>query len=177
MEVDSSGGSPAAAEEINSAIKELGKPVITYIRESAASAAYYAITSSDHIFALKNSTVGSIGATASYVENSDQNEQDGLTFVELNTGKYKDSGNPNKKITPDEKNIFMRDLEIIKNNFIQTVSADRGIDTNKVEQIADGSTVLGDEALKLHLIDSIGDYNDVLKYTGSKIGEVAQVCW
>ena len=177
IEVDSTGGSPAAAEEIDNAIKTLNKPVIAFIRESGLSAAYYSISHADQIFALNNSNIGAIGVTQSYLDNVSKNQKEGLSFIQLSTGKYKDSGNPDKKITADERKLFMRDLEIVHNNFIKTVSEGRKIDINIVKNMADGSTILGQQALEMKLIDQIGTYNDTLKYVENKIGEKVDVCW
>ncbi len=177
FEVDSAGGSPSASEEIDMVIKKLNKPVISYIRELGSSAAYYSISNSDRIFALKSSNVGGIGVTQSYLDNVSKNQKDGLSFVQLSTGKYKDAGNPDKKLTQEERNIFMRDSEILYNNFIKTVSEGRGLTIDKVKEIADGSTVLGEKALDLKLIDEIGNYDNAVEYIESKIGEQADVCW
>lgn len=177
IEVDSFGGSPAAAEEIMEEIRTAKKPVIAYVRESATSAAYLSILPADYIFGLKSSNIGSIGATQSYIENTSFNQKEGFTFVELNTGKFKDAGNPDKKITQEERELFMRDLNIIHENFIKSVSELRNIPLEKVRSIADGSSVLGEQALALGLIDEIGGYDEAIKKIEVEIGETAEVCW
>ena len=177
VEVDSPGGYPVAGEEIANAIKESTKPVVAFIRQTGASAAYWAISSADKIFASKNSDVGSIGVTTSYLDNVSKNKKEGLTYVQLSAGKYKDAGNPDKPLTEEEKALIVRDLKIVHENFIQTIATNRNIPIEKVRAIADGSTVLGDKAKQLGLIDSIGGYSEVKKYIEEKIGEKPQVCW
>lgn len=177
VEVDSYGGSPAAAEEIAGALKITKKPVVAFIRGAGTSAAYYAVTSADYIFALKNSDVGSIGVTQSYLDNVSKNQQEGYSFVQLSAGKFKDSGSPDKPITQEERDLFMRDLKIVHENFIQTVSENRKIALEKVRIIADGSIVLGEKAKELGLIDEIGNYDDAVLYLGDLVGEDVSVCW
>jgi len=177
IEVDSYGGSPLAGEEISNDIKYATKPVVVYIRESGVSAAYLAISSADQIFASKMSDVGSIGVTMSYLDYSTQNRQEGISFVQLSTGKFKDSGSPDKSITQEEKNLFMRDLNIIQDIFIRSVSENRNISIEKVESIADGSSVLGEQAIELDLIDQIGDYYSAGDYISELIGEEVNDCW
>ena len=46
-----------------------------------------------------------------------------------------------------------------------------------VQKIADGSSVLGEQAKKLHLIDDIGGISEVEKYLEGIIGEKPEVCW
>lgn len=177
IEVDSYGGSPAAAEEINVAVKNSKKPVIAYIRSAGLSAAYWGISGADYIFALPVSDVGSIGATMSYVDNVEQNISEGLNYNELNTGKYKDTGDPDKVLTSEEKQLLMRDLNILKDLFVKTVSENRGIELAQVENLADGSSLVGQMALDEKLIDQIGSYDDVKEYIKKMIGEDVEVCW
>ena len=177
IEVDSSGGSPVAGEEIDNVIKVATKPVIARIRNIGASGSYWAISSADRIFASKNSDVGSIGVTMSYLDNVKKNQKEGLDYIQLSVGKFKDSGNPDKSLTPEERNIFIRDLKIVHENFIQVVSTNRNLPIEKVRAIADGSTVLGEKAKELGLVDEIGGYNEVKKYLEEKIGEKPEVCW
>ncbi|MCX6789173.1 MAG: S49 family peptidase, partial [Candidatus Gribaldobacteria bacterium] len=113
IEVDSGGGSPVAGEEIANAVKNSEKPVIAFIRERGASAAYWAISGADKIFASENSDVGSIGITMSYLNNVEWNKKEGYTYEQLSIGKYKDSGIPDKPLTSEEKAIFVRDMNII----------------------------------------------------------------
>jgi protease-4 len=177
IEVDSYGGSPVAAEEIANAIKNVQKPVVAFIREAGVSAAYYAITSADYIFATRNSDVGSIGITQSYLENSSFNQNEGYSFIQLSIGKFKDSGNPDKPTTEEDRELFMRDLNIIYQNFIETVSVNRNIPIERVRAIADGSTVLGAQAKELGLIDEVGGYADAQRYLEDVLGEDVDVCW
>lgn len=177
IEVDSPGGSPVAGEEIANAIKQSTKPVVAYIRGVGASASYWAISSSDKIYASKNSDIGSIGVTMSYLDNVKQNDNDGLSYVQLSSGKYKDAGSPDRPLTADEKVLFERDIKIIHQNFIEDVANNRGLKIEDVTRIADGSTVLGARAKELGLIDEIGAYADAEKYIEDMIGESAEVCW
>ena len=59
VEIDSPGGDPTAGEEVEKALKGSAKPVVAYIRSVGNSAAYWAATGADRIFALPASQVGS----------------------------------------------------------------------------------------------------------------------
>ena len=177
LEIDSPGGVPVAGEEIANALKSSSKPTVTFIRQTWMSAAYWAATGAGRIFASKNSDVGSIGVTTSYLDNVSKNQKEGLNFVQLSTGKYKDTGNPDKLLSQEEMNLFMRDLNIIHQNFIEAVSKNRNLPLENVRKIADGSSVLGERAKELGLIDEIGSLPEVEKYLYEKIGEEVNVCW
>ena len=173
IEVDSPGGQPVAGEEISNALKGATKPTVAVIRQSGTSAAYWAISGAGKIFASLNSDVGSIGVTASYVQNTDPNKK----FVQISVGKYKDTGNPAKAMTAEEKALILRDIKKIQQNFINDVATNRNLSVDKVTGIADGSSMLGDKAKSLGLIDEIGDMTSAQKYLTQKIGTDAQLCW
>lgn len=177
LEVDSGGGSPVAGEEIAHALKNSKKPTVALIRQMGASAAYWASTGANVIFASNNSDVGSIGVTYSYLDNVGKNQKEGLNYLELYVGKYKDMGNPDKVLTAEEKDLIMRDLKIMHSNFIRAVAQNRNLSVDKVTALADGSSVLGAQAKKLGLVDRIGDLIDVESYLTEKLGEKSVICW
>jgi len=177
LEVDSYGGSAVAAEEIANALKAATKPTVALVRSAAVSAAYWSSTGADIIFASNLSDIGSIGITMSYLDTSKQNIKDGLTYNSLSTGKFKDYGNPEKSLTLEERELLMRDLNIMLDNFVKEVAENRGLDINKVRVLADGSTMPGQMALDNRLIDRIGGMPEVKEYLKKKIGEEVNVCW
>jgi protease-4 len=177
LEVDSSGGLPVAGEEIANALKNSSKPTVGFIRSSGLSAAYWAVSGTDHIIASRNSDVGSIGVTLSYLDNVGKNQKDGNTYMQLSSGKYKDAGDPDRPLTEEEKQLFLRDIKILHENFIADVAANRNVPVADIQKIADGSSVLGDQAKALHLIDEIGGLPEVEKYLEGIIGERPEICW
>ena len=176
LEIDSLGGYPVAAEEVANALKRAKKPTIALIRRYGLSAAYYSATGADIIFASQNSDVGSIGITSSYLDNTEKNEKDGLTLIQLNTGKFKDMLNPDKPLTEEERKLVERDLNILHENFIQAVAKNRNIDIEKVRQLADGSSMPGQMALENNLIDQIGGKYEVEKYLKERVGDDIVLC-
>ena len=177
LEIDSYGGSAVAAEEIANALKNAKKPAVAYIRNAGLSAGYWSATGANKIFSSKNSDVGSIGVTFSYLDASKKNLKDGLTYNQLSSGKFKDLGNPDKPLSADETELIMRDINIINQNFIKTVAENRKLDIKKVESLADGSSMPGQMALENGLIDQIGGLPEVKAYLKDKIGEDVEVCW
>jgi signal peptide peptidase SppA len=177
LEIDSYGGYPVAAEEIAQAMKSASKPTVAFVRKAAVSAAYWSATGADMIIASAISDIGGIGVTSSYVDNSKKNIKDGLTFNSLSVGTLKDAQNPDKPLTEAERKLIMRDVYIIHDNFIKTVATNRNLDIDKVKALADGSSVLGETALKDGLIDRIGGITEVKDYLKEKVGEDIQICW
>lgn len=156
LEVNSPGGTPVAAERITKRVADSTVPVVGLIGDMAASGGYMVAVATDHLIASPMSLVGSIGVTMSYLEYSEQHEEEGVTFVELNTGKFKDAGSPDKSLTEEERALFERDLQDVNNTFIDIVSTYRKIPREAVEVLADGSTMTGGRALENKLIDGVG---------------------
>ncbi len=177
LEVDSYGGSPVAAEEVGQAMKRATKPTVALVRTAAISAAYLASTGANVIFASVLSDIGGIGVTMSYLDSSKQNIKDGLTYNSLSSGKFKDYGDPDKPLTSEERELLMRDVNIMNENFIKAVAANRSLDVDKVKLLADGSSLPGQMALENGLIDRIGGMVEVKEYLKEKIGEEVEVCW
>lgn len=176
LEIDSSGGYPVAGEEIANALRSVKKPTVAVIRQAGASAAYWASTGADRIFASSLSAVGSVGVSMSYLDNAKKNEKDGLTYNGLSSGKFKDTGDPDKILTEEEKQLLQRDVDIAQDKFISAVATNRNLDIEKVRTLADGSTMLGDAALANGLIDQIGGISEAREYLKGIIGEDAIVC-
>jgi len=159
VEIDSPGGSPFASEEIMNAIKGIDKPTAAVIRERATSGAYLIATATDKIFASELSDIGGIGVTMSYLDYSHQNEQGGIIYQQISSGKFKDAGDPDRPLADEEKELFMRDTKLVHEAFVRNVATNRNLDVKKVEEIADGSSMLGIAAKENGLIDEIGDTN------------------
>lgn len=155
--IDSLGGAPASAEAIAGAMKASRLPTVALIRAYGVSAAYLIATGADHIIASPFADVGDIGITSSYLEYTQQNEDSGITFVELTSAPFKDYGNPNKPLTSEERELMERDLRYSHEEFIAQVAANRAISIEDIERIADGSSMPGKLALEHRLIDELGD--------------------
>ena len=176
LTVDSYGGGVVTGEEIANALKRTQKPTVAVIRGAGASSAYWATTGADRIFASSSSDVGGIGVTMSYLDNTKKNEADGLTYNGLSAGKFKDTGDPDKILTEEEKQLLQRDINIVHEKFINAVATNRNLDIEKVKVLADGSTMMGDAALANGLIDQIGGIYEAREYLKGIIGEDVVIC-
>jgi len=175
--IDSGGGDGVAGEEISNALKSLSKPNVAVIRTLGASAAYWAATGADKIYASKMSDVGGIGITSSYLDQSSKDAKEGYRYIELTSAKYKDLGDPSRPLTAEEKVIVLADLEKMHNVFVEEVAQNRNLKVADVNKIANGLTFVGLNALNYGLIDEIGDIVSATKHIENQIGEKADICW
>lgn len=168
--IDSGGGSPYVAQTLANELLRSPLPSAAVIQDMGASAAYWLATGADTIIASDLSTVGSIGVTMSYLERSDQNRQQGLYYVEIASGPYKDTGNPDKYLSDEERELLQRDVDKMHNVFVDAVAANRNLAREEVLALADGSLVLGEDALALGLIDQIGDKETARNWFANELG-------
>ena len=176
LQIDSPGGDPVAGEDVAEALHHAEKPTVALVADMGTSAAYWAATGAQTIFASANSSLADIGVTQSYLQDTEQNNENGLQFISLTAGKYKDMGNPDAPLTPEEKTLLERDLNITDQNFIAQVAENRGLSVASVTALADGSSMLGKMALQNGLIDKIGNIYDVESYLKDKIGSDVALC-
>jgi len=170
LDINSPGGSPVASAEISKAIDfaKKKKPVYSVIEDLGASGAYWIASSTNKIYASPMSLVGSIGVTSAGLSFQNFIKRYNITYRRLVAGKYKDMGTPFRNMTPEEKKIFQGMLNDIYYKFINHVAKERNLSFNYTKSIANGRIYLGDEALKLHLIDSYGYYNNVVNILKNK---------
>lgn len=156
VEINSPGGTPVASQRVAERFRSSTLPVVGLIGDVGSSGGYMVAAATDYLIASPMSDVGSIGVSMSYLEESIKNEEEGLTYVQLTTGKFKDIGSPNRPITDEERELLQADLQIVHNEFVSIVADYRDMEVPAVEALADGYSFPGSRALELGLIDSLG---------------------
>lgn len=170
VRIDSSGGSPVGGEVMANALKRSILPSVALLGDVAASSGYLIASGADTIVASPFSDVGSIGLTMSYLENSQQNETEGLSFVSLSSAEFKDYGSPDKPLTLGERALLERDLGIYHQYFVKLVSENRGLSVETVGALADGSSMPGSLALENGLVDTLGDQETAREWFAQELG-------
>jgi protease-4 len=148
VEINSPGGTPVASQRIAERFRNSSLPVIGLAGDLAASGGYMVAAATDYLIASPMSDVGSIGVNMSYVEESKKNEEEGLTYVQLTTGKFKDIGDPNRAITEEERALLQADLQVVHDEFVDIVAKYRGLDRDKIATLADGSSMPGEARIR-----------------------------
>jgi protease IV len=174
FEINSPGGTPVAAEQIAELIDTLPLPTVGVVGDIGASGGYLVAAATDFLVASPMSQVGSIGVTMSYLEQTKQNEEEGLTFVELAAGDLKEAGNPNKPLTETERARFEADLTTVHEVFIDHVAKYRDLPREDVVAVADGSGYTGKDALQKRLVDALGGRGIATEHFAEVLGMPAE---
>ncbi|MBA4320972.1 MAG: hypothetical protein C0412_21485 [Flavobacterium sp.] len=70
----------------------------------------------------------------------------------------------------------MRDVKILHEAFVKRVAENRELDIEKVEKLADGSTMLGGAAKEKGLIDEIGNIYDAEEWIKNELKIEPNLC-
>lgn len=176
LEVDSLWWSPYAAREIMNELKNTEKETIALIREYWDSAWYRSALWADKIIASELSELWSIWIIMSLLNEEEYNKINWYAYEDLMSWKFKNAWSANKKLTNEERELFMRDINIMYDIFTSDVAKERWLDLEKVKELADWSTVLWAQWLEEWLIDELWDLNTVKNYFKEKYWEEAILC-
>ncbi len=168
IRVDSPGGSVGASQEIYRAIerfKEEGKPVVVSMGNVAASGGYYVSAPADFIYANPGTITGSIGVIIQHIAYKDLMEKIGIKATSIKTGKFKDTLNPFRELSPDEKKYLKETIEEAYEQFLKAILKYRKdkIEEQKLREVADGRVLTGEKAKDLGLVDGLGGLEDAIQ--------------
>lgn len=175
LRVNSPGGSALASENIWHEIelaKKAGKKIVVSMGDYAASGGYYISCNADYIIAEPNTITGSIGVFGMIpsVQNFLKNKI-GITVDEVGTNKHSDFGSLYRPLDALESERIQASIEEIYGTFTKRVADGRHLDVAYVDSIGQGRVWAGSDALKLGLVDKMGNLNDAI----AKAAELAQL--
>lgn len=174
IHVNSPGGGVAASEEIYRAVKrvrdEKKKRIVASIETVGASGAYYVSSATNKIYADNGSVVGSIGVIAEWVNYGDLMRWAKLKPEVLKVGEYKDTGDPTRDMTPAERQYMQSLIDNMYGQFVKAVADGRHAKVDDIKAIADGRVWTGEEALNMHLIDQVADFQAAVDDTAKSVG-------
>jgi protease-4 len=173
LRVNSPGGSSLASDVIwrEVMLTKKVKPIIVSMGDVAASGGYYISCAADSIFAQPNTITGSIGIFA-ILPNMQKlfNDKLGVTFDGVKTGKFADLGNTSRPLTTEEKAILQSEINHGYDDFTKAVAAGRKKTQPYINSIGQGRVWTGEQALKIGLVDRLGNINDAVKSAAKKAG-------
>lgn len=176
IRINSGGGSAYASEQIWRAVQLLKtkKPVVVSMGGMAASGGYYMSCSANWIVAEPTTLTGSIGIFGMFPDMSGLITQKlGVKFDEVKTNKNSGFGTMSRPFNETEMNYLSAYIDRGYKLFRQRVADGRHMTTGQVEKIAQGHVWLGEDALKIKLVDQLGGVDDAVAKAAklAKVGE------
>lgn len=173
VRIDSPGGGVGASQELYREIRRTmeEKPVVASLGGIAASGGYYIASAATRVIANPGTITGSIGVISYFPNLRELFEKVGFSAVIIKSGRYKDTGNPGREMTDEERALLQSTMDQAHRQFIRDVAQGRNLTEAKVREIADGRIIMGESAQQLGLVDELGNFEDAVN-ASARLGKI-----
>lgn len=164
LRIDSPGGVVGPSQEMYEEVRKFTqkKKLVVSMGSLAASGGYYIAAPANLIVANPGTVTGSIGVLMKLSNIQGLLEKVGLNSFVLKSGRFKDSGSPIRQMTKEDREILQGVIDSMHGQFVKAVADGRKIPVNEVREIADGRIFSGEQALKVKLVDRLGNLQDAV---------------
>ena len=166
VHIDSPGGTTAGSEQLYASLRQLQakKPMVVVVDGLAASGAYIAALSAEHILAQDTSLVGSIGVLFQYPNFTEILKTIGIKVEEVKSSPLKAAPSGFEPTSPEARAAIEA---IVLDSFAWfkgLVKDRRQLDDAQLARVADGRVFTGRQSVVLKLIDGIGNEKTALAW-------------
>lgn len=170
LRIDSPGGTVSGTSDMADAVRAASavKPTWAYIEDMGASAAYWIASQAGRIVTNQTALVGSIGTYMVVWDWSQLFASEGIKAHVVRAGAFKGAGAQGTEITPEQLAAFQREIDALNAHFLDGVSRGRGMDINVVKSLADGTVLVGADAVSAGLTDQVMDFHSAMVALSSK---------
>lgn len=168
LRIDSPGGSVAPVQEIFGELKKINQPIVASMGSTAASGGYYLACAAEQIYANPGTLTGSIGVVMQFIKLKDLYQKIGIEYQVIKSGEHKDIGNPQREMTPEERDLLQATIDDVRLQFIEAILQSRKdlISQEEIESLADGRIFSGQQAFRHKLVDHLGNLPDAILAAG-----------
>lgn len=168
LEINSPGGEVYGSELIANKVKEVieaGKPIITLMRDMAASGGYYIAAPTTKIVASNSTITGSIGVIFQTMDYDGLYEKIGIkTYTITNSeGDLKVIQGQLDDKTSEGYKVLESIADDTYDQFVNTIAEGRNMTREQVVELADGRIYSGTRAQELGLIDELGYFEKAVE--------------
>ena len=164
LHIDSPGGAVSGISDLASEIKQAAKakPVVAFIEDMGASAAYWIASQCTEVVANEGALVGSLGTYGLIHDVSGAYERRGVKVHLISSGGAKGKGAGGTVIDKEVLADQQRVVDTINALFKADVARGRNFSQKKIDGLFDGRVHGASEALAIGLIDRVGSFDSVL---------------
>ncbi len=170
VNINSTGGTGVGGESLYRELRRIAKnkPVVASIGEIGASAGYMIALGTDRIFAYDISLVGSIGVMIMNFEINELAKKHGINLELIKSSPLKGIPNYFEKLDNQQKEYVQNLANESNQYFIKLVKNRRNLSEEDLKAVSNGKIFIGTKAMKLKLIDQVGDMNDAIDWLKRK---------
>lgn len=156
--VDSPGGYVAGTKELADEVRRIDrevKPVVAYIEDLGASAAYWVASQARLVLANEMAEVGSIGVYAVVYDTSKAAEQAGVGVRVVSSGGLKGAFTDGAAVTDEMVADLQERIDAVAAQFVEQVRSGRKVQARTAQGWADGRVFPAAKAQEMGLIDQV----------------------
>lgn len=168
VRINSPGGSPVQANQINQEIRRLrglhpDTPLYVVVEDVCASGGYYVAAAADRIYVDPASIVGSIGVLMNGFGFTGTMNKLGVERRLITSGENKAFLDPFSPLDDEERAYAKQMLEEIHQQFIDVVKAGRGERLKEDPRVFSGLVWTGEKSIEMGLADAVGSVEYVAR--------------
>ncbi|MBI1375025.1 MAG: signal peptide peptidase SppA [Phycisphaera sp.] len=165
LRINSPGGTVTASDAMYREVKRFKanthKPVVVCMMDVAASGGYYVSCAADRIVAYPSTVTASIGVILQTVSLKPAMDRVGIHAEAFTSGPNKAAGSPLGDMTDSHRAVLRAMVDDFYTRFRQIVRDARpNIPADQFDTLTDGRVVTGNEAIKVGIVDELGDIYD-----------------
>lgn len=179
LDINSPGGEVGGMFSLAAAVRSAAqqKPVVAFVNDMAASAAYGLASQASQIVVSPSSVVGSIGVVLVHLDRSGEMAAKGIKPTVIHAGAHKVDGNPFGPLPDGVRANLQAEVDKIYGLFIETVAEGRGRKLSaRAARATEAQVFRGQDAIDRGLADVMASFSEVMSslQQGRKIATSAQ---
>lgn len=175
MDFDTGGGAVSGIGELSDFLHDFSNnvaPVYSYTGANMLSAGYWLGAVGKKVFSSDMALSGSIGVISSHFSYARMLKEQGIDVTMFRKGEFKALGSPYEQLDDKAKADIEARLGGYYDKFLAHVSQGRGIAVpTLIETAAEGRVFMGDDAIKVGLVDVVTSFDKAIAQIQSEVGD------
>jgi len=164
LRVNSPGGTVAGTAAVGEAARAArsAKPTWAYCSDCACSAAFWIASQAERVYSNSTADLANIGVYSTLYDYSKMFEELGIKAEVIASGPLKGIGVQGAALTDEQRTHLLDWVGTKRDLFVDVVAAGRGLERSRVDAVADGRMLVGQQAVDAGLINGVQSFDATL---------------